>query len=189
MAMALLQGGSSVHLLSPSVYSYLCGMKPHDIIVDITEIPDENIKVIMEKVSNMTRSPQHLLSVHASQIVSAPTSSEFCTLYSDNFELISNCGFTKPVTRLNMEDRVLVVQSMALHEVILKTLGELSQFRDGLESLGVASALQQHGSLLRSFFVKEQSKLTAGKIARSKIVFITFYILNMQITFVAYLRA
>ena len=74
--------------------------------------------------------------MHASQIVSrsAPTSSDFCTLYSDNFELISNCGFTKPVTRLNMEDKVLVVQSIALHEVILKTLGELSQFRDGLES-------------------------------------------------------
>ena len=156
-------GFTSRRVISASFVT-ICGMKPHDIIVDITEIPDENIKVIMEKVSNMTRSPQHLLSVHASQIVSAPTSSEFCTLYSDNFELISNCGFTKPVTRLNMEDRVLVVQSMALHEVILKTLGELSQFRDGLESLGVASALQQHGSLLRSFFVKEQSKLTAGII-------------------------
>lgn len=35
----------------------------------------------------------------------------------------------KPSSRLLIADEVDVVQSVALHHVILKTLGELSQFR------------------------------------------------------------
>jgi len=40
-----------------------------------------------------------------------------------------------------MNDKVTVVQSVALHQVILRTLGELSQFCDGLETIGVARAI------------------------------------------------
>ena len=54
IAMALLQGGLSVRLLSQSVYNYLCGMKPHDIIVDIKEIPDATIRAILDKVSEFS---------------------------------------------------------------------------------------------------------------------------------------
>lgn len=92
--------------------------------------------------------------------MSTETLEDFKILVLDNFEMISNSGFAKPVTRLTVDDKVTVVLSVALHEV-MKTLGELSQFQDGLESLGVASAMKEHG-VLREFFVKEKSKLTAG---------------------------
>jgi len=61
---------------------------------------------------------------------------ELHSIVQDNFDLISEYGFTKPTTRLGMNDKV------TLHQVILRTLGELSQFRDGLETIGVARAIE-----------------------------------------------
>ena len=76
--------------------------------------------------------------------------------------IISECGFTKP-SRLSLStDKIDLVQCIALHHVILKSLGELSQFREGLGSLGVLKAIQEHGELLRDFFVIKKSDLTAG---------------------------
>ncbi len=43
MAMALVHGGSAVHILSRSVFNYLAGMKPLDIIVDVNEVPDRDL--------------------------------------------------------------------------------------------------------------------------------------------------
>ena len=93
-----------------------------------------------------------------------------------NFDLISECGFTKPTTKLTMDDKVTLVESVALHRVILKILGELSQFRDGLNTLGVASAMEQYGILLQEFIVNKKSRVTAG-------VIFTLYVLK-QITMV-----
>ena len=50
MAMALLQGGASIRILSPSVFYYLSGMKPGDIIVGIDECPDPSIRDLLRKV-------------------------------------------------------------------------------------------------------------------------------------------
>ena len=81
----------------------------------------------------------------------------------EKFDIISECGFTKPSSRLSLStDRIDLVQCVALHHVILKTLGELSQFRDGLESLGALKAIQGYGELLRDFFVIKKPELTAG---------------------------
>ena len=41
MSMSLLHGGSAIQLLSLSVYNFLSGMNPSDIIVAIEEVPDE----------------------------------------------------------------------------------------------------------------------------------------------------
>ena len=50
MAMALLQGGASIRILSPSVFNYLSGMKPGDIIVGIDECPDPATRDLLRKV-------------------------------------------------------------------------------------------------------------------------------------------
>ena len=50
IAMALLHGGAGVRILSPSVFNFLSGMKPSDIIVGIDEIADTDVKVILKKV-------------------------------------------------------------------------------------------------------------------------------------------
>ena len=81
----------------------------------------------------------------------------------DNIDLLMKCGFSKPVTKLELEDKVTVVQSICLQMVVLDTLAELDQFMDGLTSLGVAKALQKHTSLLRSFYCSaNKMELTSG---------------------------
>ena len=50
MAMALLQGGASLRILSPSVFNYLSEMKPGDIIVGIGECPDAALRDLLYKV-------------------------------------------------------------------------------------------------------------------------------------------
>ena len=52
VAMSVVQGGSGVHGLSPSVYNYLSGVPVSDIIVSVTEVPDPEVKELLEKVSN-----------------------------------------------------------------------------------------------------------------------------------------
>ena len=62
-----------------------------------------------------------------------------------------------------MEGKCIIVQSIALHRVILKTLAELTQFREGFQCLGVGEQVVQHSEILRQFYVRGmQSKLTAG---------------------------
>lgn len=39
-----------VRLFSPSVFTYLCGAKPADIIVGVDEVADVNVKRVLQKV-------------------------------------------------------------------------------------------------------------------------------------------
>lgn len=55
------------------------------------------------------------------------------------------------------------MQSVALHYVILKTLGQASLFQEGLGSFGVLQQIQQHGQLMSEFFVIRGSKLSVGE--------------------------
>ncbi len=50
MAMALILGGSAVHILSPSVYNYIRGMKPCDIIVGVEEVSCAEVRDVLMKV-------------------------------------------------------------------------------------------------------------------------------------------
>ena len=59
-------------------------------------------------------------------------------------------GFTKPSTRLLLANKIDIIQTISLHHTILKTLGELSQFRDGLKTLGVGKAMVHHGDIYRN---------------------------------------
>lgn len=81
----------------------------------------------------------------------------------DNIDLLFECGFNKPVTRIELKDKIALVHSVALQKVILNSLAELNQFKDGLESLGVAEAIRAHPSLLQSFYCSANKiELTAG---------------------------
>ena len=54
MAMALVHGGAAVHLISSSVYNFLMGMRPCDIIVGLHEIPDASIRDMCQKAKYIT---------------------------------------------------------------------------------------------------------------------------------------
>lgn len=50
IAMALIHGGAPVHILCRSVFTFLSGMKPCDIVVTIDEVPDARLSDIFWKV-------------------------------------------------------------------------------------------------------------------------------------------
>lgn len=50
-AMALVHGGGAMNILCPSVFNFLTGMLPSDLIVSVNEIPDTNTKEVLRKVS------------------------------------------------------------------------------------------------------------------------------------------
>lgn len=49
-AMAFVHGGSSMNIFCPSVYHFLCGMKPANIIVSSNEVAEVEIKQFLDKV-------------------------------------------------------------------------------------------------------------------------------------------
>ena len=60
----------------------------------------------------------------------------------DNFQILNDCGFEKPVAGLTVDDKDQLIYSVALHEVLMKSLGEATQFRDGLSALGVYDSMK-----------------------------------------------
>ncbi len=79
-------------------------------------------------------------------------------------DILFESGFTKPLTRVSITDRPSIVQTVALHYVVLRSLAELQQFRDGMDG-NLLKALSNHGELLRPFFSNEKGlmkPLTAG---------------------------
>ena len=55
------------------------------------------------------------------------------------------------------------MQAVSLHRVVLVTMGKLSQFHEGLATLGVSDALKQHPEMLHSYFCNKYSvKLSSG---------------------------
>ena len=50
LSASLVQGGAGANILSKSVYAYLSGMSAADIIVDIEEVADYELKELIQKV-------------------------------------------------------------------------------------------------------------------------------------------
>ena len=69
----------------------------------------------------------------------------------NNFDVFTKCGYSKPVMRVSMCDKIDIIQAVGLQEVILDSLAELTQFQDGLNSLDVLHMIRTHKDLLRSF--------------------------------------
>ena len=81
----------------------------------------------------------------------------------EEVDVLLQCGYTKPVMKLTLPDVVDIVQSVALQHVILNTLGELTQFCEGLNCLGVKDTLSEHKDLMRPFFCTDSKQpLEAG---------------------------
>ena len=77
--------------------------------------------------------------------------------------LLLECGYTKPIAGLIIDDRVDIIHTISLHKVVLASLAELSDVREGLAALGVADALKHDGHLLLPFFCKDvEVVLTSG---------------------------
>ena len=76
---------------------------------------------------------------------------------------ISSSGFTRPLPCLTKEDKITLIQTVALHYVLLRSKAEMDQFCEGLKSLGVLHAIRKYPDLMSHFFTHQGvDKLTAG---------------------------
>ena len=50
-AMSLIHGGGAFRLFGPTVFNFLCGMNPADLIAGISEVPDPSLREILKQVS------------------------------------------------------------------------------------------------------------------------------------------
>ncbi len=78
--------------------------------------------------------------------------------------MLQSCGFCKPTTKLSLNDRPSIVQTITLHFVLLQSKAEIDQYVEGLKSLGVLDVIREHPGLLQSFFCKTEDTLTAGTV-------------------------
>ena len=81
-----------------------------------------------------------------------------------DINVLVNSEFTKPVAKVELTHKEQICKCIALQKVILVSLAELSQYRDGLYKIEkIKQYLIDYSSLLEPFFCMNKSKLlTAG---------------------------
>lgn len=81
----------------------------------------------------------------------------------DNIDILHECGFGKPITRLKLQDKADLIQAVTLHWVLLKSLGETTQFREGLAAFSVRESLEKYPKLLSPYYcITESNALNSG---------------------------
>ena len=81
----------------------------------------------------------------------------------EHCDVLSDCGFVKPIATLTLEDKVAAVHSITLHHVILQCKAELDQICKGIQDVGILKALRLNYDLFRTFFgLHGRGHLTAG---------------------------
>ena len=73
------------------------------------------------------------------------------------------CGFTNPLPSITTNDKSLVIQTVALHCVLLQSKAETDQFCEGLSKLGVLNEIKKHPDIMRPMLTNSGLQhLTAG---------------------------
>ena len=81
----------------------------------------------------------------------------------EHCDVLSDCGFVKPIATFTLEDKVAAVHSITLHHVILQCKAELDQICNGIQDAGILKALRSNYDLYRAFFsLHGRERLTAG---------------------------
>lgn len=174
LSMALVQGGGAATILCKSVYMYISGMNAADIIVKVEEVADHDIQELLVKVRKLLNMQNIailcrviiMLQYMFIQITVTHDNEVLKALLMDNIDLLTSCGFVKPVMRCNICDIPTIVQTIALHLVILNSKAELDQLSEGMSALEVLDAIKKTPNLLLPFFTRSGAiKLTAGTVA------------------------
>ena len=105
------------------------------------------------------------------QIIQSATEKELQSNVA-HFDVLCDCGFSRPSVLVKEQDKVDIVQALALHSVLLRSKAEIDQFCEGLESCGVLCAIRKNPNLARRFFcVEGRGKPTSGNCNTSILTF------------------
>jgi len=91
----------------------------------------------------------------------------------DHCELFTDSGFPKGLPLVTSTDKIVMVQTVAIHHVLLRSIAEVDQFTKGLQALGVLDAVKKSPTFMRRFFTKDEIQhLTSGKQLYVQIKFV-----------------
>lgn len=80
-------------------------------------------------------------------------------------DLLLDCGYVKPLCNLTMKDKSDLIHTVTLHKVVLSVLGELNQFRCGIDSTGlnIYESIEKYYDLCAPFYCLDtENQLTSG---------------------------
>ena len=180
--MAVVHGGTGLHVFNNTVFTYLSGTLESEIIANVSEVADPVVKSVLEEVwySHVNVYPDCGLFL-LMQMTSAVDVDSIRGIAIDNSDLLIGSSVTKPLALINAVDKIDIVQAVSLHHVLLHSKAELDQlFCSGLEALGVLNAVKKHPQLFRCMFTSDGiQKLTAGDHQHH-------YVLLVSLCFYAY---
>lgn len=100
------------------------------------------------------------------QIMQTTTEEELRSTVATHYDVLCDCGFTRPSSLVKEKHKVDIIQALALHCVILRSKAEIDQFCKGLVSCGVLVAIRRNPDLARNCFcVEGHEKLTSGEFS------------------------
>ena len=91
------------------------------------------------------------------QITESKDDEELRSRALDMADCLIQCGITRPLTQLRIEDVPSLVQSIALYATVLKVKAALDQFVDGLKEACILTCIQEYPHLFRDLFVKSST--------------------------------
>lgn len=71
----------------------------------------------------------------------------------NNGDVLIESGLTMPLALVSLDDRDAIIQTVALHYVLLKSKAEMDQFMVGLAALGVLDAVKANSTLFKDYFI------------------------------------
>ena len=82
----------------------------------------------------------------------------------NDIDLLADSGYTAPISRATLESRESIIATVVLHHCLLKSKGEVDQFKDGFshESGPLLKMIEEHPATFESFFCVNKDKLSAG---------------------------
>ena len=77
-------------------------------------------------------------------------------------------GYRRPISLITLSDRREIVELLKCHSFKI-TIPEITQFAEGLESLGVLDYMKKYPDIMRELFVHHTPSLTAGTLYNTSV--------------------
>ena len=188
--MAVVHGGTGLHVFNNTVFTYMSGTPESEIIANVSEVPDPVVKSVLEEVWYSHDVYPDCGLFLLMQMTSAVDVDSIRGIAIDNSDLLIGSGVTKPLALINAVDKIDIVQAVSLHHVLLHSKAELDQFCSGLEALGVLNAVKKQPPLFRCMFTSDGiQKLTAGDHQHHYVLLVSLFVFMLtQICFAPCLK-
>ncbi|KAL0973680.1 hypothetical protein UPYG_G00209440 [Umbra pygmaea] len=144
IAVSMVHGGPGPRFLSKTLYQHLTGGAMSDFEATINDITDEEMKASMLEIS------------------SAATLDELHSLMDKHASLLQTAGCLQYPKSVECKEEIL--KDFLQWYIIYRNHFSIQRFKDGLSTLDVIHALEQHPNLFRMFMCSSVEQLTAESL-------------------------